>query len=311
MGQQLPERPPQWLLLKYKNGNCTPAETRRIDTWFESTDGAASLEEDADLQAIHHQVMEHIGTAASRRLKRLRLYAAAAAGLLLLFTTFLMRMKPGRPALSAGWTVIQTSPGELKKITLPDNSSVVLNSCSRLRYRNGFARQREVQLQGEAFFDITADAAHPFSVQSDSLRILVLGTRFNIAAYPDDSTATVVLESGSVKVNSIRLQPGEVLHRTAAGITVQQADLESAFAWQQGMLLYKDVPLAAICKDLERRYGVPIRITGKPLQAATYYYSSRRIPLPQVLKVLSESGSGFYYQINSKEIVISAQKIVK
>ncbi|MCW3464794.1 FecR family protein [Chitinophaga nivalis] len=310
MGQQLPDHLPRWLLLKYKQGNCTAEEVRLVDAWFDHTADVISPEEAPDLEAVHQHVMERIRKGTSKKVKRIRLYAAAAS-LVLLFTTFLMKNNTRRVAPPASWTAIHTSAGELKRIILPDSSSVLLNSCSQLRYRQDFTQQREVYLQGEAFFDIKADAGHAFRVQSDSLHVQVLGTRFNMAVYPNEGTAAVVLESGQVKVNGttnpaagIVLRPGEILRYAGGNMQVKEADLESAFAWQQGMLLYKNVPLGDICKDLERRYGVHIRIVGKKLPATAWYYTSRRIPLPTVLKVLSESGSGFHYTINNNEIII-------
>ncbi|RPD39865.1 FecR family protein [Chitinophaga barathri] len=310
MDLQSPERPPLTILEKYRNGECTPEESRLVDEWFDAEDRAASYpNEAADLAAVHHVVMRHIQP--RRYLAPRRWWMAAAAASVLLFAGVWYFSQSGvRQPPQAELTAISTVPGQQKRVILPDGSSILLNSSSQIRYAGDFQQSREVYLRGEAFFNITPSSRLPFRVVTDSLRILVLGTSFNIHAYPGGHTLSVTLQSGKVQVNTddtqpgIVLRPGEVLRYAGHKMEVGIADMEAALAWQKGLFVYRNTPLGEICEDIERRYGVQVNIQPGKLAATPYHFSSRQAPLADVLKALSESGKGFRYRIEKDTVSI-------
>nr|WP_295869511.1 FecR family protein [uncultured Chitinophaga sp.] len=310
-----PEQPPRWLLAKYRDGRCSAGETAIVDAWF---DGEAaditSPTERQDIETVHLQVMQTI-IAARRSRNRLwgGLSAAAAACLLLMAGAWYFMRAKTAPVYPANMLTVKADAGQQKRVTLPDGSSVLLNSCSQIRFFPSFLEFRQVYLQGEAFFDVQRAADKPFRVVTDSVQVMVLGTRFNLAGYAG-SSVQVTLESGKVAVykasdknltgkNAV-LQPGEMLQYVQDELRVKPADMEAALAWQQGLLLYRNLTLSDICKDLERRYHVNIQINSRQAASRRYHYKSRQIPLAAVFKVLSETGKGFRYKINQQDIII-------
>jgi ferric-dicitrate binding protein FerR (iron transport regulator) len=173
---------------------------------------------------------------------------------------------------------VLTPTGELVVAHLPDGSEVELNSGSRLTYRRPFGwRTRRVRLSGEAFFDVAHDAA-PFVVETFNSTVTVLGTRFNVRAWPEGDAAatTVVLERGRVRLaagpdagQAVVLGPGQ-MSGVAAGSTAPappvSVSVDEALVWRQRGLHFTDAPVGAILDELERRTGTRITVTKPALR---------------------------------------------
>lgn len=178
---------------------------------------------------------------------------------------------------------ITVPPGGRAAVTLPDGSTVELNSASRLTYARAFgawplrpAAQRRVHLTGEAFFDVVPDAAHPFVVETAGARVEVLGTRFNVRARPERTE--VALVSGRVRVTEAG-RPPVVLAR--AGQTarlgadpVRITPLDQVLAWRRQGFTAIDEPVGAVLAEVERRFALTIDAgAGLPLDAPmTLFY---------------------------------------
>ncbi len=155
---------------------------------------------------------------------------------------------------------------------LPDGSSVSLATGSSLTYRRGFwGGGRTTRLIGEGFFEVQ-EANGSFKVETFNAAITVLGTRFNVRSWPEDHVqeTVVALEEGSVELaplnwpdNSISLEPGQ-LSRVLAGARnpsiAESVVLDRVLAWRNGGFYFKNAPLAVIVEEIERRYGVAIRV---------------------------------------------------
>ncbi|MCE1199405.1 MAG: FecR domain-containing protein [Marinilabiliales bacterium] len=175
--------------------------------------------------------------------------------------------------------------GKTSVITLPDGTRVHLNAGSKLTYPDQFDGQsREVYLLGEAFFDVTHDSQHPFVVQTNDFRVKVLGTRFNLSAYPTDSVFETVLAEGKVSLElnsaglfdrSVVLEPDQMasFYRSTKETTLSKVDADNYILWTDGLLKFESTDLSRITKKLERFYNVTfhykdpllggLRITGK------------------------------------------------
>lgn len=176
--------------------------------------------------------------------------------------------------------VTRTAPlGERLVLTLPDSSHVELNSGSSIRYGWRFGKNRTVRLDGEAFFDV-AEEARPFVVRTFNAEIQVLGTRFNVRAWPDDQerSTRVTLVKGRVTLSSNRhpdravtLAPGET-RRVDADVTqvdpltTLDVTVEEATAWRRGDLIFKDLPLGMLLQEIERRFAVNLSVHPSSLQ---------------------------------------------
>lgn len=175
--------------------------------------------------------------------------------------------------------------GKTSEVTLPDGTKVLLNAGSRLIYPEIFeGNTREVFLMGEAFFDVTHDRQHPFVVQTDDYRVKVLGTKFNISAYPTDNIFETVLAEGKVSMEkndaglfdkTIDLEPGQLasFDRSTKETSISNIDTDNYILWTEGLLKFESTDLSRITKRLERFYNISfhyadpmlggLRITGK------------------------------------------------
>lgn len=168
--------------------------------------------------------------------------------------------------------------GRTTTLTLPDGSVVELSSGSTLRYRPFLGRkERTVDLTGEAFFTVERDEDRPFTVNTFNARVVVLGTEFNVKAWPDDpeKETAVTLSSGRVHFASLTspaepvvLEPGEmsvVRADTTRPLPPEKVPIERALAWRSGGFAYVNQPLGSVLRSLERRFDVEIRIDDPEL----------------------------------------------
>lgn len=151
------------------------------------------------------------------------------------------------------------------RLQLSDGTVVYLNARTRLRFPNYFKGEtREVELEGEAYFDVAKDSARPFIVRTAYHSVKVYGTEFNVFAYPDELDTHITLVEGSVAVereNDIRkLHPGEQWHlnKNSGKIEVNDVDVETYAAWKNGRFRFKDTRLEDIMRAVSRWYGVEV-----------------------------------------------------
>lgn len=173
--------------------------------------------------------------------------------------------------------------GKRTRITLSDNSTIWLNSGSKLIYPARFNKdKREVYLEGEAIFEVSYDAAHPFYVSTRDLEVKVLGTVFNVSAYADDATTNTILESGSVELsykgNSLfgrsheKMVPGMLAVLDPSLGTVRQSRVNTKFytSWREGYLVFDHESLESIIKKVSRYYNVSVELKDQDLGLETF-----------------------------------------
>jgi len=203
--------------------------------------------------------------------------------------------------------------GQRSQMVLADGTSVWLNSGSRLTFPMDFdSDYRLVKLEGEAYFEVTADKEKPFIVQTLGLEVKVYGTSFNVMSYSNDPFDEVTLLNGLVSVSGIGskqeivLQPGHKIsclrseQRFSAPVTVVE---EAAIAWREGKLVFDDLPFGEIAKKLERQYGVTIHITDKKIEQVHYRGVFRKETLEQAIKAIQLT-SKFKYKIEENIVTI-------
>jgi transmembrane sensor len=161
--------------------------------------------------------------------------------------------------------------GNRSKITLSDNTVVWLNAGSRLIYPSKFTgKRRQVQLFGEAFFDVAKNKEMPFIVKTSSLEVKVLGTEFNVSAYPEDNTVQTVLKEGSVTIrrnnsglfeSDLIIKPNQmaVFNKNTQDSKIYDVDAAYYTIWIKGLLSFNDQDMSRILKKLERYYNIQIR----------------------------------------------------
>nr|WP_295934500.1 FecR domain-containing protein [uncultured Dyadobacter sp.] len=173
--------------------------------------------------------------------------------------------------------------GKRSVVTLSDGSRIWLNSGSKLVYPSHFEdSQREVYLEGQAFFSVTHAEKQPFYVHTRDLQVKVLGTEFDVSAYDDDGYTATVLATGSVELTTgrqslfgskaTRITPGTraVFDPRKAGLKTAQVDVREFVSWKDGYLALANAPLAEILKKLSRYYRVEIELKAPHLANVTF-----------------------------------------
>ncbi|MBK7475529.1 MAG: FecR domain-containing protein [Haliscomenobacter sp.] len=186
--------------------------------------------------------------------------ASAAAGLLLLIAFAVWRF--AAPSQAPEWTLLSAQEAPLEKVLLPDGSEVWLNRNSQLRYRTdlGEKKPRELFLRGEAFFEVAPIQGRPFTVQTAHAQVAVLGTRFNLRAYPKDKATEVEVEHGKVALldhqSGQRLILGKNMRgwvRPGQGNGSAPVSLPEAQLWRTGVLTCRGTTLGRIKTLLEQQ----------------------------------------------------------
>ncbi len=197
---------------------------------------------------------------------------------------------------------LTTPLGGMYQITLPDGTKVWLNAASSLKYPMAFAKnERKVILLGEAFFEVTKDSSRPFKIHSKGQEIEVLGTTFNVNAYPENTAIKTTLITGKVKLSNdnrasqaIYLQPGQQSTNTNNGnIQVANVDTAPFTAWKDGLFYFDETPVSDALQQIGRWYNVEVRYKGEVPQTHFYGRIKRNKSLRDVLDVLEEGGLHF------------------
>ncbi len=168
----------------------------------------------------------------------------------------------------------ETFEKERKEVTLPDGSTVWLNENSKLSYEESF-EPRIVELEGEAFFDVKhLDENHKFEIKSGNARTTVLGTSFNVRAYPEEEEVEVTVETGKVlfeeneskKVEKkVTLIAGEaaVYKKKEADVVKVEKVTANADAWKTKKMIFQNAPLSEVLKTMERYFDVEIEVANE------------------------------------------------
>jgi ferric-dicitrate binding protein FerR (iron transport regulator) len=203
---------------------------------------------------------------------------------------------------------LSTPRGGQFKIVLPDGTKAWLNSASTLRYPTAFnGKDRTVELEGQAYFEVAKNATQPFKVMVDHMEVQVLGTDFDVMAYPDESTINTTLLSGSVQVKDGQtlklLKPGQQALMSTDGITVKDADLKKVTAWKNGLFVFNNMALPAILREVARWYDIEIVYAAKPGEELYGGGIGRNLNLSGVLDLLEGNGYN-HFRIEGRKVIV-------
>lgn len=215
---------------------------------------------------------------------------------------------------SAAYNKMTTPKGRQFQLTLPDGTKVWLNAASSIRYPTAFTgKEREVEISGEVYFEIAQRSTQPFRVKAgDKATVEVLGTRFNINAYPDEPQLQVTLLDGAVRLRSrtesMILQPGQQAAlsdgrmRLLSGVNVNQV-----IAWTIGVFNFEGATLEEVMRQLERWYNITVVYEGKIPYIEFVGELSRNLPLHDVLEILQRMKISFRLE-DGKRLVVKEEK---
>ncbi len=210
----------------------------------------------------------------------------------------------------------EAPPGAKIRTRLPDGTLVWINAGSRLEYfEDTLSNTRNVQLSGEAFFEVVKNPLKPFIVKTPSLAVEALGTSFNVREYSGGNDPEVSLLTGKVAVTKLegeraymQLVPGEKAIISAdRDLKREEFDYIQDVGWKEGILAFKDADFEHVKNELERWYGVEIKISGKSLSEGWHVDGQfEDQSLERVLTHLSYA-KGFDFEINGKYVYLTSK----
>lgn len=202
---------------------------------------------------------------------------------------------------------LETPRGGQYQLNLPDGTRVWLNAASSLKYPVNFSagKERRVELNGEAYFEVAKDKTRPFIVKSAAQEIRVLGTHFDVNAYKDEASIRTTLLEGAVQVNNqVVLKPGQQSVLTGRQLDVKTVNAGDMIDWKNGEFIFDDEPLGSILKKVSRWYDVDIVYLRTEIGTPSFSGSISRFEnVSRVLKMLEET-SNVRFEIQGKTIKV-------
>ncbi len=211
------------------------------------------------------------------------------------------------------YNTIDVPRGQRSQITLYDGTKVWINSGTILKYPVTFSKDtREVYVQGEAYFDVAKDKEHPFIVNAGQLKIKVLGTRFNVCAYPEDENSYTTLEEGSVNAintgngEQLTLKPGEqvTFNPETNNLKYQEVNTELYTSWKENLLRFDEATFEELIIKMERWYGINITIDPSVDRNERYTMTIKTESLREMLLLISKT-TQIKYEINGNSVRIN------
>jgi ferric-dicitrate binding protein FerR (iron transport regulator) len=306
------------LIAKYLSGNISTEERQGLLTWVDGSEENRSYfdemiqlwaatedydnEFEADIEQAWQKVAGKVAEKAPFRiepktskkkgffLNNKMLLRVAAAALLLVIATYWW-------SNSNQMVVMQTAFNESIEIELPDGSTVSLNQNSQISYPKSF-KKRNIKLSGEAFFDVARDEERPFIITSGETETRVLGTSFNVRAYPEDDKVTVTVSSGRVEFNAednpaqkVVLQVNEegVFTKNQKEVAKVEVINKNAISWKTQKLSFSDTPMKNVFDDLEKHFDIKIEVKNELIWQCAFFGTFDQPKLDDVIEAMKFS----------------------
>jgi transmembrane sensor len=331
------------LIAKYLAGECSPEEKLAMEWWLEEYDNlllfrqieAAWKQEkependpefnlESGISRLHAQMAEQEETAGEQTFERSRYLKIgswlAAASILLATGLGYMFVGKQHEAHYAAGVALETKtsgPKDVVSIELPDGTQVWLNKNSKIEFPKAFSGdERQVYLQGEAFFEVVPNPEKPFIVKSDRISTRVLGTSFDVKAYNGDETASVSVATGKVEVSKeigegepvriTQLTPEQelVINTEKDETYINIVSVANIAPWHLGQLVFRDNTYDEVMQVLHERFGKRIVFKSSIGKCRVMASFNSTASLNDVLKLLSMSNS-FEYVIGKDVVTIT------
>lgn len=219
--------------------------------------------------------------------------------------------KTGNPAL---YNTIETPKGGQYQIQLPDGTKVWLNAVTTLKYALNFAsaKERRVELEGEAYFEVAKDKLHPFKVISKKQEVEVFGTHFNVNAYTNEPEIKTTLLEGSVQVVTTDtrkerikelLKPGQQSILALNKMKVVPVDAEAEVTWKNGRFTFANEPIEQIMRKIARWYDVEIVYKGDMKEKVFAGTLSRYANISNLLNAIAATNT-VHFKIEGRRVIV-------
>ncbi len=342
------------LISKNLEGVASEDENLRLHTWisiaesnrkyylelkniWEASDHNLSYNKIDDVEGLKKvKIRISIGRSGNKLWGYLQRIAAILLIPVTVGTIFFMRHRSEGNSASGGpvYNEVYAAFGTRSALKLADSTLVWLNSGSSLRYPDRFTgRNREVDLKGEAYFEVKTDPSHPFIVKTSNFIVKATGTKFNVLNYESNSLSEVTLISGKVSVNELtgsnksnlisNLGPNQHLKYDKQNKTISLRDEDSYkyYAWKDGKLIFRNEPLSDVVKKIGQVFNVDIQLNGPELQGYRYRATFQDESLEEILRLLKMTSPVDYKEIKrtplpdgsfpKKQVIIFQKNLIK
>lgn len=325
------------LIVSHLKQDLTADETRRLEEWLSDERNREVFDE---LQQVWQKVQarvvsytpdtRHYWEELSKRMKtggstspaktkklffpHLRRYAAVACVLLVaaFSACIYIGMELGRP--DAGSQVYSNLGGK-SKAQLPDGTEVWLHSNTTLAYSTDYkAEERLVNVKGEAYFDVTHDKDKPFIVQTDGMRVVVHGTKFNVEAFPESENTFVSLVEGSVSLETGTekrfLVPGETatFNKHSRQLRIEKGNVDFMRSWANEQVVFNKKSLGYVCRYLSKWYNVKIDVAPELADKYLYTFTLRNETLEEIMRLMARINPVEYSFDEKNVLTVSPKK---
>lgn len=318
------------LLHRYRLGNATAEECRFLLSYYKLFDRESDvllLLNKQQQEELKQQIKTNIGDDINLREEQKSIKSvrkmwlsrfSVAAVLLILLSTGLYYFKyPDKKTTSLISRADDTKPHRL--IRLADGSTIIISAGSKLNYPSSFdgLSKREVYLEGEAYFDIKHNPKKPFKIHTGKINTTVLGTAFNIKAWPLDADITVTVTRGRVKVDDHEkvlgiISPNQqiIYNKAESGAMRKVVDASLYLTWKDHDLLIDDITVLEASELLQDRFKVKVSITDDQIRTKRFTTTFLKGEnLEQVLKSICEfNGAVYHYDKEKASVIISSNK---
>jgi ferric-dicitrate binding protein FerR (iron transport regulator) len=244
--------------------------------------------------------------------KRMLSVLSIAAGIILILSTVTMSLVNRDQVFKKTYTENIAPRGQKSQVVLPDGTKVFLNSGSMIRYDNTFGRKyRNIDLAGEAYFEVSRHEKLPFIISTDDVSITVVGTKFNVTAYPEDNTVETIVSEGKVSVaqkngsSAVMLSANQkaTFHKGTGLLLMNDVNSAIYSSWKEDMLIFDNENFADVIKKLERWYDVSIHVAGTDSIIDRYTLTIKSESLREVLELISLT-TNIDYSIKAGDVMI-------
>ncbi|MCD7937321.1 MAG: DUF4974 domain-containing protein [Tannerellaceae bacterium] len=304
----------QQLIFTYLSGKATPAEEEQLAGWLkESAENRKEYNQvrniwhtlhpafspgSIDVEKAHNRVIQQ--TDSSKWYSSFLFYwkqAAAVLLLSLLLVSVYSYFHKETVYAEETFQEIFSPYGTRSEINLPDGSTVWLNAGSSIKFPAVFIPgKREVQLNGEGYFEVESDKANPFLVHLDKVTLQATGTSFNIEAYKNDSLIAITLIKGIVDITigntpSFNLLPGERMgfNKYTSQCEITKTDPYKWYAWKDGALVFRDDPLEYVFRKIGNTFNIEMEVNDPEIAAYPYRATFKEESLDEILRLMQLS----------------------
>ena len=251
-----------------------------------------------DWRIIQNRMMGQLQQEVQQKQRTLNFFRYAAIFMVLIAVPALLYIfSQNQPTAPLVYTTVAADYGQISKAVLPDSSVVWVNSGSSIKYNNQFsASNRDIELEGEAFFKVTRNADLPLIVTNSDLKVKVLGTEFSVSAYPEEPNIHVILEKGKVELTSAsntrfrqEMKPGEMatFSKTKKELALATVNTSLYTSWKDGLINIYNLPLSELVIKLEKRFNQKF-LVDEQIKDVPYTFTIKNEDLSSVLSLMEK-----------------------